>query len=164
MARKTILPKRLGPSKIPNSPRCMGNKALADPQVVTILSGALASVGAAVTARKVVQDDPGGAALARHATPRHEQQNPGSVTDVVKQLLEEALQARHPAQQVEEPQPSAKAKHEKASSALKGSEEPSADQIHWAANRQHPLRCGGPPDEGGRFVAARLHRDRSSDR
>lgn len=106
MARKKILPKRLGPLKIPKSLRRLGNKALADPQVVKILSGALASMGAAVAARKVVQDVPGGAALARFVASGTAL---GSVADVVKQALEEALQARRPAPQVE-PRPSGRAK------------------------------------------------------
>ena len=91
MARKTILPKKLGPLKIPKSLRRMGNKALADPEVVTIIANALASVGAAVAARGAVQDVPGEAVQTRPAATG---QTLGKVADVLKQALEDATSAQ----------------------------------------------------------------------
>lgn len=52
MARKKILPKRLGPVRIPKALRKVGDKALADPRTAGIVSEALASVAALVVARK----------------------------------------------------------------------------------------------------------------
>lgn len=132
MARKTILPKKLGPLKIPKTLRRLSDKALSDPQVVTILSGALASMAAAVAARKVAQEDSGDAALARSAA---SSKALGSVTEVVRQALKDAVQVRYPAPPVEEiPQP-AEAKPRKAkpgmdASASAANGEASEDQLH----------------------------------
>lgn len=131
MARKKILPKKLGPLKIPKALRRVGNKALADPKVVKILSGALVSMAASVAAQKVVQKLPGGAALARSVA---NSKALGNVTDVVKQAFEDALQTRHPKPPVE-PRQSSKAKSRKAASnsdasASEGNEEASADKRH----------------------------------
>jgi hypothetical protein len=131
LARKKILPKKLGPLKIPKTLRRAGNKALADPQTVKILSAALVSMGAAVAARKIVEKVPGGAALARSVA---RSATLGSVADVVRQALEDALQARHPAPLVEPGQP-AKSKGRKhtpetEASASDADEGASADQRH----------------------------------
>jgi uncharacterized transporter YbjL len=55
MAHKKTLPKKLGSVKIPKSLRKIGNKALANPEVAGIVSGALASVAALVAARGVAK-------------------------------------------------------------------------------------------------------------
>ena len=91
MARKKIVPKKLGSVKIPKNLRRIGDKALADPQVAGIVSGALASVGAIVAAHKVAGVVPGGSTLT-HAM--GSSTTVGSVTDVVKQAFEDVLDAR----------------------------------------------------------------------
>ncbi len=92
MARKKIMPKKLGPVRIPKNLRRMGNKALADPQVVEIVTSALVSIGAAVAAAKIAQKVPGGATLARSVSGG---ETLGSVAEVVKQAFADIVRARH---------------------------------------------------------------------
>lgn len=128
MARKKILPRKLGPLKIPKALRRMGDKALADPEVVAILSGALASVGVALAARKVARDAPDGTALARSAASSRAL---GSVTDLVRQALEDAVRTRHPAPPGEEaPAPRARRRKAKAAVNADTDEEAPADHLH----------------------------------
>lgn len=130
MARKKVLPKKIGPVKIPKSLRRMGDKALADPHVAGVVSGALVSIGALVAARKVVEEVPGGAALTRSVA--HSKMLNG-VADVVKKALEEATGARH--QPREEVRTSGKSKRRKAEPDAHGpasepADEDSVDQVH----------------------------------
>jgi hypothetical protein len=96
MARKKILPKKLGPVKIPKNVRKRADQALADPKVVAIVSGALASVGALIAAPKVAYEVPGGAALASSVAGN---ETVASVGDVVKQAFNDILHLRYQPQE-----------------------------------------------------------------
>ena len=91
MACKKIVPKKLGSVKIPKNLRRIGDKALADPKVVGVVSGALASVGAIVAAREGAKVVPGGRKLV-HAMEHSSVVN--GVADAVKQAFEQVLHLR----------------------------------------------------------------------
>ena len=91
MAHKKILPKKLGPVKIPKNLRKMGDKALADPRVASILSGAVGSVAAVVAARKAAKSAPDGEEPSRSSTGHTTLHG---VTEVVSKAFEEVVQIR----------------------------------------------------------------------
>jgi hypothetical protein len=128
MSRKKILPKKLGPLKIPKNLRRLGDKALSDPQVVGIVSGALASVGGLVAARKAVADGPGEAALTQTGASRRVV---GSVADVVGRALEDSLHARQRAKTSRGADTKKGAKKNKTRSANDDvAQEPDGEQLH----------------------------------
>jgi hypothetical protein len=91
MGQKKVVPKKLGTVRIPKRLRKIGNKALANPEVAGIVSGALASVAALVAARGVAKHVPGGDAAA-HAI--RQSTLAKGIGSVVKQAFSDILAAR----------------------------------------------------------------------
>jgi hypothetical protein len=115
MARKKVLPKKLGPVKIPKNLRKIGDKALGDPQVARILSGAVASVAAVVAARKVAQSAPDDGTTARPGASRNTLHG---VTEVFSKAFEEVVHIRT---RSEEAAPKGKVKRGKGKSVSRAS-------------------------------------------
>jgi len=92
MGRKKIVPKKIGSVKIPKNLRRIGDKALADPKVAGIVSGALTSAAALVGGREVVQDVAGGTSATK-ALARSEAVS--GLPDLVRRAFEEIMEARH---------------------------------------------------------------------
>jgi hypothetical protein len=91
MACKELVPKKIGPVKIPKNLRRMGDKALADPKVAGIVADAVAAAGSLVAARQIAEEVPGGASVARSAGSTHLVHG---IADLIKRTLEEVVQAR----------------------------------------------------------------------
>jgi hypothetical protein len=115
MAHKKILPKKLGPVKIPKNLRKMGDKALADPRVASILSEAVASVAAVIAARKTAKSAPNGEEPSRSSTGR---KTLHGVTEVVSKAFEEVVHIRT---RSEEAAPKSKLKGAKGKSVTRAS-------------------------------------------
>ena len=129
MAHKKILPKKLGPVKIPKNLRKMGDEALADPRVASILSGAVGSVAAVVAARKAAKSAPDGEEPSRSSTGHTTLHG---VTEVVSKAFEEVVQIRT---RSEEAAPKSKSKGAKGKSVTRASastteSEIDGDQMH----------------------------------